>query len=227
MRPGYANIEDLIFFPKNPKQHDLGAIHTSINQFGFLERVIINEITGHILAGAGRVETLLQKKCANELLPDGIMERDGKWFTPVDYVSVPEDKEGAVVIALNRTTELGGWDNERLVTLLQEIAVDRDALLASTGYDGDDIDKLLRDLNGYPDLDLSVEEHWEGLPEFVPGEKISKIYLIVHFETEQDRDKFGNILGLILTEKTKSVWYPEQDKKDISSIRFDVEDTDA
>ena len=59
MDPKLVRLQDLQPFPMNAKEHDLGAIHTSIHEFGFLERIVVNETTGHILSGHGRLETLM------------------------------------------------------------------------------------------------------------------------------------------------------------------------
>jgi DNA modification methylase len=149
MDPQLVRLDRIQRYPANPKAHDLGAIHTSIHEFGFLERIVINRVTDHLLSGHGRIDDLWSDMRAQMIPPTNIvMDTDGMWMVPSDFVEVPEAKEGAAVIALNRTVELGGWDDQALVTLLQEIAAQDEALLAATGYDGDDLDALIAEL--YP-----------------------------------------------------------------------------
>ena len=152
MEAKFVRLDELQAFAGNAKSHDLGSIHLSVAQWGFLERIVVNEGTGHILSGHGRTDVLRQMRAAGQAPPEGIMIEDGDWLVPVDYVSVPENQEGAVTIALNRTVELGGWDNVKLAELLQEIANDGTVEIEATGYDAEGLDDLLRML-APPELD--------------------------------------------------------------------------
>ena len=124
MKPDLIPLSQLMEYPRNPKDHDVGVIDGLIDQLGFIDRIVINTVTGHMLAGHGRRKTLLQKAKAGEAPPENIELLDGEWLVPVDFVNVSEDKEAIAIVGLNRSTELGGWDD----------------LLAYTGYDGDDLD---------------------------------------------------------------------------------------
>lgn len=152
MRAEMVALNELKKFPQNPKGHDLGAVRVSIDTFGFIDRIVVNEVTGHMIAGHGRVEVLEQMLAQGEETPDGveIVEGDDSnfdWLIPVDFVSVPVEKESAAVVALNRTVELGAWDDHVLVSLLQEIAEQDAELLATSGFDEDDLAEMLDNLN--------------------------------------------------------------------------------
>ena len=151
MEAKLVRLQDLQPYPLNPKEHDLGAIHTSIHEFGFLERIVVNEITGHILSGHGRLETLTQQQAQQMDAPQGVVAENGDWLVPVDYVNVPEAKEGAATVALNRTVELGGWNEEALATLLQDIENNSAVDLSATGFDAEGLEALLFDLNPHFD----------------------------------------------------------------------------
>lgn len=65
-----------------------------------------------------------------------------------------------------------------------------------------------------------INEEWDGMPEF--GEKpIFNAYksLNVHFDDQESVDKFAELVGQKITEKTKSIWYPKKEKEDIKSLR--------
>jgi DNA modification methylase len=132
--------------PRNPKAHDLGQLSSSMNRFGFLERVIINRVTGRLIAGHGRVDHLQQSKARGEDPPTNVQRSSGDWLVPTDYVSVPEEEEEAAAIALNRLTEIGGWEDTQLAAVLSDLAA-ADAL-EGIGYDAEDVDALLAELNG-------------------------------------------------------------------------------
>jgi hypothetical protein len=50
--------------PRNPKGHAAVGIGASISRFGFLERILINRTTGHLLAGHGRLDELERRRAA-------------------------------------------------------------------------------------------------------------------------------------------------------------------
>jgi hypothetical protein len=147
LEPGTVSLGELVDCPLNPKLHDLGAIHVSMDAFGFLDRVVINRVTGNLLSGHGRRIVLLQKQQRGDDPPENIEVLQGDWQVPVDYVSIPAEHEGAVVVALNRAVELGGWDEKALGELLADIA-HQDGNLWATGFDGDDLDRMLMDFEG-------------------------------------------------------------------------------
>ena len=148
MRADMLPLAQIKRLPRNPKLHDLEKIHQSIERFGFLERVVINETTGHMIAGHGRCEDLEMRKAAGGELPEGI-EKNGKdWLVPVDYVSVLPGEENAAAIALNRLTETGGWDTKTLTELLSDLAASgADDPFRGIGYDADGLDAMLAEIN--------------------------------------------------------------------------------
>tara|TARA_R110000823_G_scaffold210173_1_gene340359 strand:- start:2143 stop:2442 length:300 start_codon:yes stop_codon:yes gene_type:complete len=60
--------------------------------------------------------------------------------------------------------------------------------------------------------DKDWEKEWSGMPEFLMGstEPVQKI--TVSFATFEDVRKFSELLEQNLTKKTKSLWFPRQDK---------------
>src|SRR5690606_26504386 len=95
--------------------------------------------------------------------PARIQAKDGEWYVPVIRgVSFNSDAEvEAYLVADNRLTELGGWNEPELAALLQDLANEDENLLQATGYDGDDLQQLLNDLMPpdveFKEYDESVE----------------------------------------------------------------------
>jgi hypothetical protein len=56
------------------------------------------------------------------------------------------------------------------------------------------------------------EEEWKGMPGFNSEDKMGAKQIIVHFKTMDDFFRFALIIGQNLTEKTKSIWFPEEEK---------------
>jgi len=146
LRIEYMDLADLVRAPRNPKQHDLGAIHQSIARFGFVSPIILDERTGRLLAGHGRLDSLQAAKASGDKPPDRIIAQDGTWRVPVvrGVASKSDQDAEAYLVADNRTVELGGWDDAALASLLSDLAA-QDAL-AGTGFDQDDVDVLLKRL---------------------------------------------------------------------------------
>lgn len=121
-------------WPKNSKKHDLGALAEFFAENGFAELPIVDEGTGKMVAGHGRVEKLVAMRAAGEPPPERVQVRKGKWFVPV-IRGMRFPKPGKHVLASNRGVELGGWDNALLAAALTSIGKDD---LVGTGFGADD-----------------------------------------------------------------------------------------
>lgn len=139
----FVALSELIRHPRNPKGHDIERLEESIDRFGFVQPLMIDERTQHLVAGHGRLDTLAQKKAAGEEPPERIVVRHGEWLVPVIRgVAFESDADAeAYLIADNRLVELGGWEDEALATMLVEL---REAdSLTGTGYDAGEVEELL------------------------------------------------------------------------------------
>jgi len=141
-----VHLDELMRYPRNPKDHDIGGIVESLGRFGYVAPIIVNRSTSMILAGHGRLDSLWEMFNADPDAPPIRVEDDGgRWSVPVIMVDVPEDQHEAYVVADNRHTERGGWNESMLHDVLADLA-SRDEL-AGTGFDGDDVDELAARLN--------------------------------------------------------------------------------
>jgi ParB-like chromosome segregation protein Spo0J len=150
----YEDLDDIISADSNPKDHDLGVLYQSMKRFGFTNPIIMNESTGKLLAGHGRLQTLQMMKDNGDDAPKRIDvakdigdERIETWYVPVLYgVSIDNVNEAqAYLIADNRLTELGGWKPMDLMDSLTEI-LEETGNLDGTGYDLDDVEDILSDM---------------------------------------------------------------------------------
>ncbi len=62
------------------------------------------------------------------------------------------------------------------------------------------------------EVDEHWKEHWNDMPEFHQEDLQPVQQIIVSFEKYEDVKKFAELLGQNVTENTKSMWYPEQDR---------------
>lgn len=104
-----VSIDDLVPYERNAKTHDAAQIEklkASMQEFGFISPILIDE-QKNIIAGHGRV------MAAREL---------GLKTVPAVYVEgLTEAQRKAYIIADNRLTELGGWDNDLLEEELRQL----------------------------------------------------------------------------------------------------------
>lgn len=129
---------------RNPKDHDLGALGQSVEAHGFVEPLVLDERTGRLVAGHGRLEHLQQLQASGAPAPEGVETLPGnRWLVPVvrGWRSKDDHQAESYLLASNRVTELGGWKEPELAAMLKDLAAG-DRLLGS-GYDGDALDELL------------------------------------------------------------------------------------
>lgn len=131
----------------NPKGHDEGLILESFERHGYAAPMVLDERTGRLVAGHGRLDGLevLHEREADP--PDGVLVLDdGRWaaFVSRGWRSKNDDQARAYLLMDNRSGEMGGWEREALAEMLGPM-MERDAL-AGSGFDRTDVDDLLASL---------------------------------------------------------------------------------
>lgn len=123
-----ANINELISPDWNPRQiteEELRKLETSLNEFGYIEPIIVNDVNMHIVGGNQRCKALRQL---------GYEEVD------VVYVHIEDiHKEKACNVALNKIS--GDWDNDKLKVVLEEIELSP-IDVSLTGFDEIELTEL-------------------------------------------------------------------------------------
>lgn len=122
--------------PDNAKNGDTDAIVRSMVKNGVYRPVMAQRSTGYVLAGNHTYAALLEL---------------GATQVPVVWLDVDTDAARRIMLADNRTADLGRMDDGLLVALLRD--TDTAGGLEGTGYDTDDLADLLARLDGPPDLD--------------------------------------------------------------------------
>lgn len=118
--------------PENINQGDVGAIFESIEDNGFFGACVVQRSTGYICIGNHRYKAALEH---------------GATHVPVLYVDVDDDRALRMLLADNRLAELAYRDPKELVELLGGL-VSTTGTLSGTGYSTDDLDELIRGLQG-------------------------------------------------------------------------------
>lgn len=123
-------LDEIHAFDGNSKAHppdQVAALARSIREFGFTAPVLIDE-TGTLLAGHGRV------MAAREV---GLLS-----VPAIRVTHLTPDQKRAYVIADNRLTELGGWDEKALAAQIQML-MDAGVDVSVTGFDDKESKRLL------------------------------------------------------------------------------------
>ena len=139
-RVGHRPLDEIQPHPGNPKQHDIGLIVGSLRRFGFLDPVVIDQRTDLLVSGHGRCEALRSMRDDGEEPPSGVVGED--WRVPVyeGWSSRDDDEAAAALVALNRSTEAGGWDESALRSILDRL--DEIGRLDGVGYNDREIERL-------------------------------------------------------------------------------------
>ena len=135
VRIEYKPLAEVLRWPANPKLHDLDGLETAFRRFGFVTPPIVNEATGELVTGHGRVEALERRRSAGMSPPERIkLDADGGWLVPLVYGIAFDDPDEAARYAIgdNRLVELGGWDQ----SLLQELVVELVESMGDRALDG-------------------------------------------------------------------------------------------
>ena len=135
LRVEYLPLSSLKRAKRNPKKHEIDGVLGSFSRFGYVSPLILDERTGRLVAGHGRLQSLQKAKVEGKEPPGRVQVENGEWLVPVVRgVRFADDREAeAYLLADNQTTLLGGWDDSELQTILQEL--DADDLLAGTGFE--------------------------------------------------------------------------------------------
>ena len=180
------NCADLKPNPKNPNMHpdaQIKLLSKIITEQGWRMPITVSKRSGLIVKGHGRFDAAVAA---------GILQ------APVDLQDYESKAvEHADMVADNRLAELAVTDHEKMAELLSELS---DIELA--GFSAENFESLYSDFN-------DADKEWDGMPDFEQKDLSSFKLIKVHFKNRDDYDNFSQLIGQKLTEKTKSIWYPE------------------
>lgn len=147
-------IDRLIPADYNPRKDlkpgdvEYEKLKRSLEEFGYVEPVIWNKTTGHVVGGHQRLKVLLDI---------GISEIE------CVVIEMDAEKEKALNIALNKIG--GDWDKDKLALLIVDLqGADFDVSL--TGFDPAELDELFKDTlkDGIHDDDFDVDAELQKPP---------------------------------------------------------------
>ena len=149
----YIPISELKPAPYNPREisrHDFEALKGSIQEFGFVDPVIVNK-DNSIIGGHQRVDA------AKELGIDAV---------PVVFVDVAGEQAKILNLALNRIS--GEWDKEKLKNLFSELS-SLSLDLGLTGFTSEEVSTL---------LDFTKEDDYEAPKDLPTKVSYGQVWLL-------------------------------------------------
>lgn len=116
----YMPLGEIQGAEKNPKRHH-GDLGVAIERFEFADAPILDERTGRLVAGHGRVNWLRNAQAEGKEPPGGIEVHDGEWLVNVQrgWASKDDREAEAFLVAHNRISEAGGWNDLELGEMLE------------------------------------------------------------------------------------------------------------
>ncbi len=157
MRVEYLPLSGLKPATRNPKSHHVETVLASMERFGYVAPMILDERSGRLVAGHGRLESLKRAKLAGHKPPDRIRAVGADWLVPVVRgVAFADDREAeAYLLADNQTTISGGWDDDELQEIIASLGA-QDAL-GGTGFEEFFAESELEQDDPAPLIDRSAE----------------------------------------------------------------------
>ena len=171
LRDNVLPVQSLKFDPQNVRVHDetnMTAVRNSLQRFGMRHAVIVRGEENIVIAGNARLQAAI----------------DLGWeYVPVTYANDLSDSEATLLaITDNKTSDLGGWNEDLLSNVLKEIE-DEDVSIndmCNLGWS----DKELSDLGV-----LEITEAEIDTPESSPSESFCKMSFTVHESQKEAIDQ--------------------------------------
>lgn len=116
LRIEYLPLSDLISRkdPDNAKLHDLPELEASFRKFGFVAPAAIEETTGLLLFGHGRIDELAELKASGTKPPARIRVEGDEWLVPVIRGIRLGKKLGSLYRFADNAIGEGLWDRSKL-----------------------------------------------------------------------------------------------------------------
>ena len=194
MQIEHLHVSTLIPYINNAREHSkeqINQIAASIKEFGFNNAILVDENLG-IIAGHGRV--MAAKKLGIDKVPC------------VRLKHLTETQKKAFIIADNKLADNSEFNKITLIEEIQKLAI-TDIDLSILGF---------KDMEILPMIDSNVVldpmAEWKNMPDYNQEKLHPKKSLLVHFETEHDFEQFFILIGRKHTDKTKFIWWPEQEE---------------
>src|SRR5262245_55581742 len=211
-------VADLKPHPRNYRTHtdqQLAHIRHSLQEHGFYRNVITaRDLT--LLAGHGVVQAAKQLQLV---------------MVPIIRLDLEPDDPRAlkVLVGDNQIGQLAAIDDRELTDMLKAIHTSDLTDLLGTGYDAQQLAALVMVTRPASEIaDFNAAEESLGLPSHDSDALADSFKVMVHWETEADRQAFLALVQadgrhLFGTTKTRAIWWPLKERTKTIDIPVFVE----
>lgn len=193
---------DLVPNPRNWRTHpkpQQAALSDVLGSVGWVQRVIVNRTTGHIVDGHLRVGLALKTN-------DDV---------PVSYVELSEAEEALILATFDPIGAMATTDPALLDAVLRDVDTSSEA-----------IQHLLTDVSERSGVippaisrdDLAAE--WQGMPEFEQADQKPVKQVTVSFASVEDLVAFARLMEQTVTLETRSIWFPVHHRKVMRDLAY-------
>lgn len=142
----YMSTDELKPASRNPKEHATEEIEASVKRFGFIDPLVLNEATGQLVAGHGRLEVLERMRNDGDAPPLRVKVKGAKWLVPVvrGVEFANEHEAEAYLLASNQLTTKGGWNDDTLRQVLESVKAHTEQALEGVGFNDKDLRRLVQ-----------------------------------------------------------------------------------
>lgn len=159
-----------------------------------------------VFAEVGNVDVLKVVETPEGLmLLDGHLRRDifADDVVKVAVLDLTEEEARKVLLTFDRLTTLAEFEDGDLSRLMDAVAFEDAQVAEMISTWREEVPELR---SGDEVLDPNGE--WGDMPEFENEDLESKQRIAVHFKTNEDAARFGELIGQKVTERTRSLWFP-------------------
>jgi hypothetical protein len=217
-------VADLRPNPRNPRLHgsEVSALARTILRTAWGAPIVAQARGRRVIGGHGRLEAA--KLILAGLEVDGELRGGAEHSfggpvgcVPVRLVDVSDAEADAMTLADN-ARGLQGTDSAEAIVAMAAGFGRESSLMADMGFDAAALDALIKGagdaiLGGAlpprsdgPPTDPSAE--WEGMPEYASEDHKSHRHIVVHFASDEDFDRFADLIGATFPGGSKSTWFP-------------------
>lgn len=141
-----VGIETILAHPDNARRGSTAVLEQSLRAHGQYAPLIVQQATGYIIKGNNTYRVMREKLGLREAL--------------VTYVACSDEQARAILAIDNRASDSSTYDPKALAALLAQI--DQDDMLPASGYEAEDLAKLLDDMAG-PDEEPGLPNCLHGI----------------------------------------------------------------
>lgn len=197
----FLDLKNITEFQGNFKfreKEDIDKVIKSIETYGFSFPFFIwkDGQLNKCLDGHGRILGLKRMQEMGWELPK----------FPVVYIEAKDDEEARQKL-LRMNSMYGTITAEGVLEFLNGVDVDFSEIQLPSG-------ELIMGI----DTNFNAMDEWKDMPEFVQNDTIYQ-RIAVNFKSKEDVEAFAKLLGQDVTEKTRSMWYPEIERAELKTFK--------